>query len=128
MIESGDYPAGAEYSKDAPYNEHLPKPKKIKTTVSMTLSKEVELIVDDYIVEEVFDKDYHGYHEDFSDCDLKAAARDQVYLPDEAGDNIEYLRKLVKTDPKHYELVSKRMIDELKDWNVDDFEVVYDGE
>lgn len=119
MIESGDYPAGTEYTKDAPWNEHLKKPVKIKVTVSMTLSKEFEIEVDDYNIED-------DGTLDFSDCDLKAAVRDQIYLPDEAGNNIEFLKEKAKTDYKVYETVSKKMIEEFKDWNVDDFEVITD--
>ena len=119
MIESGDYPAGTEYTKDAPWNEHLKEPVKIKVTVSMTLSKEFEIEVDDYNTED-------DGTLDFSDCDLKAAVRDQVYLPDEAGDNIEFLKEKAKTDYKVYETISKNMIEEFKDWNVDDFEVITD--
>lgn len=122
MIESGDYPAGAEYSKDAPWNEHLNKPVKTKVTVSMTLSKEVEIEVDDYKIDDEGNLD-------FSDCDLKAAVREQIYLPDEAGDNLEWAEAFFDTNLKpNYKSTHSRMVENLENWNVDDFEVVYDGD
>lgn len=120
MIESGEYPAGTEYTKDAPWNEQTKKPVKINVTVSMTLSKEFEIEVDDYKVDDEGNLD-------FSDCDLKAAAREQIYLPDEAGDNLEWAEAFFDTKLKpNYGSVHSRMIKNLKDWNVDDFEVVTD--
>lgn len=72
---------------DPPYEEPDNTPIKVEVTVSVTLSKTVEIEVDDY----TYDEDY-----DFTDCDLKEAAKNQVKLPQ----------------------------DVFKDWNVDDFEVV----
>ena len=43
MSESGYYPAGAEYDPRAPWNQVEPKPKKVEVTVSITLSKTVEV-------------------------------------------------------------------------------------
>lgn len=120
MIESGEYPAGTEYSKNAPWNEHLNKPVKVNVTVSMTLSKEFEVEVDDYSTDDEGKLD-------FSDCDLKAAARDQIYLPDDAGDNLEWVETFfdTKLEP-NYDSSYRNMVKDLKGWNVDDFEVVTD--
>ena len=98
MIESGYYPAGAEYDPKAPWNQLEPEPWKIEVTVSITLSKTVEVEVTDYIAEDDSDEDgYHGIIYDYSECDLKQAVRDQVTLPNSVG--------------------------EFNDWVEDDFEV-----
>lgn len=81
-----DYPMGAD-TPDAPWNQVDPEPKKIEVTVSITLSKTVEVEVDDYIAEEVSDEDgYHGVVYDYSECDLEQAVRDQVTLPNSTGE------------------------------------------
>lgn len=98
MIESGYYPAGAEHDPKAPWNQVDPEPRKIEVTVSITLSKTVEIEVTDYIAEEDSDEDgYHGISYDYSECDLEQAVRDQVTLPNSVG--------------------------EFNDWVEDDFEV-----
>lgn len=87
MTESGYYPPGAEHDPNAPWNQVDPEPKKIEVTVSITLSKTVEVEVDDYIAEEVSDEDgYHGVVYDYSECDLEQAVRDQVTLPNSTGE------------------------------------------
>ena len=87
MTESGYYPPGAEHDLNAPWNQVDPEPKKIEVTVSITLSKTVEVEVDDYIAEEVSDEDgYHGVVYDYSECDLEQAVRDQVTLPNSTGE------------------------------------------
>ena len=43
-----DYPIGADNDPEAPWNEKSNKPKKVEVTVSITLSKTVEVVVDDY--------------------------------------------------------------------------------
>ena len=76
-----DYPMGAD-TPNAPWNKIDPEPKKIKVTVSITLSKTVEVEVTDYTAEEDYDEDgYNGINYDYSECDLEQAVRDQVTLP-----------------------------------------------
>ena len=92
-----DYPMGAD-TPNAPWNKIDPEPKKIKVTVSITLSKTVEVEVTDYTAEEDYDEDgYNGINYDYSECDLEQAVRDQVTLPNSVG--------------------------EFNDWVEDDFEV-----
>ena len=43
MIESGYYPPGAEHDPNAPWNQVDPEPRKVEVTVSITLSKTVEV-------------------------------------------------------------------------------------
>lgn len=105
-----DYPWGADTS-DAPWNQSDPEPKKVDVTVSITLSKHFTIEVNDYI-EEV-DQDEDGIYTtiDYSDCDLKKAVQEQINLPNEAY-------KLALIETKYY--------NDLKDWCVDDFEVILD--
>ena len=92
-----DYPMGAD-TPNAPWNKIDPEPKKIKVTVSITLSKTVEVEVTDYTAEEDYNEDgYNGINYDYSECDLEQAVRDQVTLPNSVG--------------------------EFNDWIEDDFEV-----
>lgn len=98
MSESGYYPAGAEYDPRAPWNQVDPEPRKVEVTVSITLSKTVEVEVTDYIAEEDSDEDgHHGIRYDYSECNLEQAVRDQVTLPNST--------------------------EEFKDWVEDDFAV-----
>ena len=81
-----DYPMGAD-TPNAPWNKIDPEPKKIKVTVSITLSKTVEVEVTDYTAEEDYDEDgYNGINYDYSECDLEQAVRDQVTLPNSIGE------------------------------------------
>ena len=85
--------------KQAPWNQGEPTPIKIQVSVSMTLSKTVTVEVSDY--QSFKDMNEEGNPDidyDFSECDLKAAVKDQITLPNEKVD----------------------------DWAVDDFEVVLD--
>ena len=98
MNESDYYPTGTYNNPDAPWNEVVKNSQKVEVTVSITLSKTVEIEVDDYTTEEDFDKDgYQGIAYDFSECNLEQAVRDQITLPNS--------------------------IEEFNDWNEDDFVV-----
>lgn len=100
-----DYPAGAEYDPKAPWNQVDPKPKKIKVTVSITLSKTLEVEVSDYITEEEVDEEgNHNIYYDYSNCDLEQAVRDQITLPSKA-------------------YKARESLEDLKDWVEDDFAV-----
>lgn len=78
-----NYPIGAD-TPDAPWNQVDPEPKKIEVTVSITLSKTVEVEVTDYTVKKEFDEDGNRIISyDFSKCDLKQAVRDQITLPND---------------------------------------------
>lgn len=98
MSESDYYPANTYNNPEAPWNEKVNKPKNVEVTVSITLSKTVEVEVDDYTAEEDFDEDgYQGITYDFSECNLEQTVRDQITLPNS--------------------------IEEFNDWNEDDFAV-----
>ena len=98
MNESDYYPTGTYNNPDAPWNEVSKKPQKIEVTVSITLSKTVEIEVDDYTAKEDFDEGgYQGIAYDFSEYNLEQAVRNQITLPNS--------------------------IEEFNDWNEDDFVV-----
>ena len=80
----------------APWNNDRNKPMEIEVLVSVTMSRPVKIMVDDYTIEE------DGY--DFSTCDLKSAVTEQVILP--------------KTDVVDS---SECCVDK---WEIDEFEVV----
>lgn len=118
MTESGYYPPGAEYNPRAPWNqEELPE-REIEVTVSVTLSKTVKIKVSDYtIIDSGKDKDGYYFEDvDYSDCDLKGAVEEQIYLPQEAGQLIEdFAIGTVK---------AKNIAEDLSNWNIDEMEVI----
>lgn len=106
-------PIGSDTS-DAPWNQYSNDPIKIKVTVSMTISKIVEVEVTDY--DTYIDED--NLCNDFSDCDLYNAVRSQVWLPNEVH---KALSKVVESSGDKEAI---KRLNDLKDWEVDDFEVV----
>ena len=125
MTESGYYPMGAEFDKNAPYNQVDPEPIEIEVTVSVTLSKTMKIKVNDYL-EEIED-DEEGKHRniDFSVCDLQSAVNSQIYLPQDSGlifDNYVSKYSNLKNESSYNE--AKKIVDDLSDWNVDEMEVV----
>lgn len=124
-MESGYYPAGAEFDTSAPWNQNSLPEKEIEVMVSITLSKPVKISVDDYSinVDETEDGQYLQY--DFSDCNLEEAVKNQIALPQDLA---EYIDNILKYDepfkganiPKHL----KDAIEDCKGWNVDDYEII----
>ena len=110
-------PIGSDYESDAPWNQEEQPDQEIEVTISVTLSKTVKVNVNDYIVCE---KDEDGNLDiDYSICDLKSAVEEQIYLPQEAGKLIqEGLDTNVITSASYGDIA-----EDLKDWDVDDFEV-----
>lgn len=125
MMESGGYPPGAEFDPRAPYNQvELPE-KEIEVTISVTLSKTVKIMVDDYTVEDGADEDGGYLSYDFSECDLHKAVEGQVVLPQNLA---EYTERMFNHDlnlkaagmPRHL----KDAIADCTGWTVDDMEVI----
>jgi len=92
-------PVGTEYNPNAPWNHEDNPEKEIEVIISVTLSKTVKIKVSDYeIIDSGKDEDDIPFEEiDYSNCDLKAAVENQYILPQ----------------------------DILKEWDVDDYEVIY---
>lgn len=117
---SGYYPPGAENDPRAPYNQVDPPDKEIEVLVSITLSKTVKVRVNDYTIEESGKDEDGSYYqiEDYSNCDLKSAVKEQITLPQEAYIYLgNYAYEGGYTDPIPE-------VNDLKDWNVDEFEVI----
>ena len=106
MAESGYYPAGAEYDPNAPWNQEDIPEREVEVTVSVTLSKTLKIKVSDYTVDSEGNVDY-------SDCNLREAVENQIILPQEA---YKYVNPY--TFNKH------ETIEDLSNWDVDDFEVI----
>ena len=118
MIESGNYPPGAEFDVNAPYNEKELPEKEIEVTVSITLSKTVKIKVSDYTIYSNEDENGNHFEDiDYSDCNLKEAVEKQVYLPQEAGQLISYFA--INPVDKN-----KAIAEDLSNWNVDEMEVI----
>lgn len=105
MYDNYNYPMGAD-TPDAPWNQESQEYKRVKVIASITLSKDLEIDVNDYTIDQ--DKFLKDAKIDFSECDLKTAVIEQHIFPYEAYKyvNRDYLKK------------------ELKGWIIDDFEVM----
>lgn len=116
-MDNYNYPIGSDIP-EAPWNR-VPNPEReIEVTVSVTLSKTVKIKVSDYEITDSGKDEDGDYFEDidYSDCDLKRAVEEQIYLPQEAGQLIEdFAIGTVK---------AKNMVEDLSNWNIDDFEVM----
>lgn len=113
-------PLLTEYQESvAPWNQTENPDKEIEVTVSITLSKTVKIKVNDYkVINQEKDED-GNYSEkiDYSDCDLKKAVEEQIYLPNEAG-------YLLNTSFNSGMVPPKYKAEDLLNWNIDDFVVV----
>lgn len=88
-----DYPEGSDNSL-APWNEVEQDDELVEVTISQTLSKQVEVEVNDYEVDWDYDDDGNKIPElDFSNCDLITPTLDQHWTID----------KILKEIPKIYE-------------------------
>ena len=106
-----NYPIGAD-TPDAPWNQVENPEREVEVTISITLSKTVKIKVKDYeIVDSGRDEDGEYFEDiDYSNCDLKSAVEEQVFLPQDAGD------LMVKNNIKEgYDL---------QNYIVNDFEVI----
>lgn len=106
-----NYPIGAD-TPDAPWNQVENPEREVEVTISITLSKTVKIKVKDYeIVDSGRDEDGEYFEDiDYSNCDLKSAVEEQVFLPQDAGD------LMVKNNIKEGR--------DLQNYIVDDFEVI----
>ena len=88
-----DYPERSDNSL-APWNEVEQDDELVEVTISQTLSKQVEVEVNDYEVDWDYDDDGNKIPElDFSNCDLRTSTLDQHWTID----------KILKEIPKIYE-------------------------
>lgn len=123
-MDNYNYPMGAD-TPDAPWNQEDYPEKEIEVTISITLSKTIKVMVDDYQVEEDADEDGRYLNYDFSECDLHKAVEDQVVLPQNLAEFIENmfnhdLNLKAAGMPKYL----KNAVADCKGWTVDDMEVI----
>lgn len=112
MYNNYDYPCGTD-TPDAPWNQVDNPEREVEVLVSITLSKTFKVKVSDYTITDSGKDEDGNYFEDidYSECDLKSAVESQIVLPHEAY-------KYITSSG------NKSVKEELKDWNVDNFEVV----
>lgn len=105
-------PVGSDTS-DAPWNQDDIMERELEVLVSVTLSKTFKIKVRDYISVDVNRDEDGNYYEDIdcSSCNLKTAVEEQIVLPQEAY-------KYITSSG------NKSVKEELKGWDVDDFEVI----
>lgn len=122
MTESGYYPPGAEHDPNAPWNQVDNPEREIEVTVSVTLSKTVKIRVSDYeITDSGKDEDGEYFEDiDYSNCDLRGAVEEQIYLPQESGSIIEKGIDYKEIHGVKYTDIAE----DLSNWNVDELEVV----
>lgn len=125
MIESGGYSPGAEFDSRAPYNQVDLPGKEIEVTISVTLSKTVKIVVDDYEVEDDWDEDGRYVSYNFSNCDLYKAVENQIVLPQNIA---EFTERMFNHDldlkAAGMSKYLKDAIEDCKDWVVDEMEVI----
>lgn len=115
MSEIDNYSLEADSRPDAPWKkEQLPE-REIEVLVSITLSKSVKIKVSDYeIIDSGIDKNGNYFEDiDYSNCNLKEAVEEQITLPHEIYTTSSKLSKF-----------EKNVTEDLKDWNVNEFEVI----
>lgn len=117
-MNSYNYPIGAD-TPDAPWNQVDNPEREIEVLVSVTLSKTVKVKVSDYkIIDSGKDEDGNYFEDiDYSECNLKGAVEEQIILPQDAS-------KYVAAYSAEAGFNSCPEADMLRDWNVDDFEVI----
>ena len=113
MSNLGDYPIGAKYDTNAPYNDDENPEVEIEVTVSVTLSKTVKVKVKDYdIVDEGKDENGNYYCDmDFSETNLLAAVEEQIILPQDASLYVDVGSNL-------------KAANDLSGWHVDEIECI----
>lgn len=93
-------------AKEATLCSNLSKPPIIKNVfVSITLSKAVDITIEDYDIDE-------NNNIDISQCDLEELVKEQIYLPNEAS---TYLR---------FKPNNEVILKDLDNWFIDDFIVI----
>lgn len=100
---NGNYPIGAQYDPNAPWNEPELKEKEIDVTISITLSKTTKITVHTLDDTNNLDSNY-----------LKECVESLVCLPHEI--------KLISMLPGV--TIPSKIIEDFDNWVVDDFEVI----
>jgi hypothetical protein len=99
-MSDGRIPAGADVPW-APWNEPEVEYKEVEVTISLTISKTTKITVPDI--------------KNLDSSILKEAVKEQIVLPHE----VEFIKAI-----SNESALDKRVIEDLSNWIVDDFEVV----
>lgn len=109
MLESGYYPAGAQYDPNAPWNESdAPDPTPVKADAIVCISKTIHSCIEnteDYNSREVYDDADDTYEGTVQEVERYANILKGIYPNDS---NVDYLL---------------RAVSELKKWTVEDVEI-----
>jgi hypothetical protein len=100
---NGNYPIGAQYDPNAPWNKPELKEQEIDVTISITLSKTTKITVHTLDDTDHLDSNY-----------LKECVESLVCLPHE----IKYISMLPDV------IIPSKIIEDFDNWVVDDFEVI----
>jgi hypothetical protein len=131
-----NYPAGAEYDSNAPWNQNDQEPVGVDVLVSTTLSKHTTIETADYTPEywEDYDIDDEGHtiHNggmdyNFSDCNFIKDYREQEFTPKELLDVlIKYLKAEIVGEVHKEGSIAKRLLNSCENWTEDELEVIED--
>ena len=133
MTESGNYPAGAEFNKDAPYNQVDPEEREFEVTISQSLSKTVTVLTSNYVEIEDYDENKGKCLSiDTSNTDWMEAYNESHKTPKELIKEFENLLDMFITAlENNKEAGSKEMLkrfkylkSECENWCIDETEVV----
>lgn len=111
LNSNSNYPLMPQSEWDnAPWNQTDNPEREIEVTVSVTLSKTVNIKVSDYeIIDSGKDEDGEYFENiDYSNCNLKGAVEEQIVLPQDAHIYIKG---------------SSKISEDLSNWCVDDLEI-----
>ena len=114
MSTDGGYPMGAFEDKNAPFKEELQDDIFVEVTVSVTMSKQFLVPVNDYKCIPI--KEGGGYN--FTDCNFKESVEHNIILPQDVSGILK--------SPHLTAGRLNKIIDDLSNWNVDEMEVIYD--
>ncbi len=108
----------SEFSR-APFNQSNLPPRIVPVVVTVTLSKEVKVLVNDYTINGAgMDEDGNYYEDiDYSHCDFKEAVEKQITMPQDAY--YEFNKALYLVEDEN----TKDKLRDLKDWRVENLEV-----
>ena len=126
-----DYPEGSDNSF-APWNAFEQDGELVEVTISQTLSKQVEVEVDDYEVDWDYDDDGNKIPEvNFSNCDLTTPTLDQYWTVDKILKEIPKIyAKFAQLDLgnvqeiQEFEYTLLHLAENAKGWTEDETEVV----
>lgn len=126
-----DCPEGSD-NRLAPWNQVEQDDEPVEVTISQTLSKQVEILVDDYEVNWDYDDDGTKIPElDFSNCDIKTFALDQHWTVEKILQEIPKLYdKFTQLDLgnakeiQEFEYRLLHLAENAKGWDEDETEVV----